>query len=84
MKKKIVAVMIASMMILGLTGCGNKDMFDTVYTFNRAIIELPNGEVIEGKIDRWSDYEDGDQIQVTINGTIYLVHSSKCVLINDK
>lgn len=59
-------------------------MFDTVYTFNRAIIELPNGEIIEGKVDRWSDYEDGDQIQVTINGTIYLVHSSKCVLINDK
>ena len=84
MKKKIVAVMIASMMILGLTGCGNKDMFDTVYTFNRAIIELPNGEVIDGKVDRWSDYEDGDQVQVTINGTIYLVHSSKCVLINDK
>ena len=84
MKKKIVAMMIASMMILGLTGCGNKDMFDTVYTFNRAIIELPNGEVVEGKVDRWTDYEDGDQIQVTINGTIYLVHSSKCALINDK
>lgn len=30
------------------------------------------------------DYKDGDQVQVTINGTIYLVHSSKCVLINDK
>ena len=84
MKKKIVAVMLTSLMILGLTGCVNKDMFDTVYTFNRAIIELPNGEIIEGKVDRWSDYEDGDQIQVTINGTIYLVHSSKCVLINDK
>lgn len=84
MKKKIVAVMLTSLMILGLTGCCNKDMFDTVYTFNRAIIELPNGEIIEGKVDRWSDYEDGDQIQVTINGTIYLVHSSKCVLINDK
>lgn len=84
MKKKVLAVMLTSLMILGLTGCGNKDMFDTVYTFNRAIIELPNGEVIEGKVDRWSDYEDGDQVQVTINGTIYLVHSSKCVLINDK
>ena len=71
------------MVVLGLTGCGNKDMFDTVYTFDRAIIELPNGEVVEGKIDKWADYEDGDQIQITINGTIYLVHSSKCVLIND-
>ena len=84
MKKKVLAVMLTSLMILGLTGCGNKDMFDTVYTFNRAMIELPNGEVVEGKIDRWTDYTDGDQIQITIDGTIYLVHSSKCVLINDK
>ena len=84
MKKKVLAVMLTSLMILGLTGCGTKDMFDTVYTFDRAIIELPNGEVVEGRIDRWTDYEDGDQIQITIDGTIYLVHSSKCVLINDK
>ena len=84
MKKKVLAVMLTSLMILGLTGCGNKDMFDTVYTFDRAIIELPNGEIVEGKIDRWTDYEDGDQVQITIDGTIYLVHSSKCVLINDK
>ena len=84
MKKKVLAVMLTSLMVLGLTGCGNKDMFDTVYTFNRAMIELPNGEVVEGKIDRWTDYTDGDQVQITIDGTIYLVHSSKCVLINDK
>ena len=84
MKKKVLAVMLTSLVALGLTGCGNKDMFDTVYTFNRAIIELPDGEVVEGKIDRWTDYTDGDQIQITIDGTIYLVHSSKCVLINDK
>ena len=83
MKKKVLAVMLISLMVLGLTGCGNKDMFDTVYTFNRAMIELPNGEVVEGKIDRWTDYTDGDQIQITIDGTIYLIHSSKCVLIND-
>ena len=83
MKKKVLAVMLTSLVVLGLTGCGNKDMFDTVYTFDRAIVELPNGEVVEGKIDKWADYEDGDQIQITINGTIYLVHSSKCVLIND-
>ena len=83
MKKKVLTVILTPLVVLGLTGCGNKDMFDTVYTFDRAIIELPNGEVVEGKIDKWADYEDGDQIQITINGTIYLVHSSKCVLIND-
>ena len=83
MKKKIVTVMIAGMMMLSLIGCGNKDMFDTVYTFDRAIIELPNGEVIEGKVDRWVDYKDGDQIQVKINSKTYLVHSSNIVLISE-
>jgi ribosomal protein S1 len=63
-----------------LTGC-NKQLFDTTYSFDRAIISLPNGKIIEGKIDSWTDYEDGDQIQVKINGTTYLVHSSDIVLI---
>ena len=68
---------------LGLTGCGNKDMWDTVYTFDKAIISLPNGNIIEGEVESWTDYEDGDQIQVTIDGVIYLVHSSNVILIND-
>ena len=33
-----------------LTGCVNKDMFDTVYTYDRAIIELPTGTIVEGKV----------------------------------
>ena len=40
--------------------------------------------MIEGKIDSWTDYEDGDQIQVVINGTTYLVHSTNIVLIQEK
>lgn len=66
-----------------MTGCGNKKIIDTTYMFNRAIVSLPDGSVVEGKVDTWSDYEDGDQIQVKINGVIYLVHSSNVVLIKD-
>jgi hypothetical protein len=59
-------------------------MWDTVYTYNDAIISLPNGKVIEGKIDSWTDYEDGDQIQVKLdNGKTYLVHSEDIVLIHN-
>ena len=50
------------------------------YTFDRAIIELPNGEIIDGKITSWRDF-DGDQIQVKIDGKTYLVHSSDIVMI---
>lgn len=35
---------------------------------------------VEGKVESWRDYEDGDQIQVTIDGVTYLVHASDAVL----
>ena len=80
MKKKfIIAVLVASCLILG--GCGNKDLFDTVYNYDYAIIQLPNGEIIEGKVEKWADYEDGDQLQIKIDGVIYLVHSNNVSLI---
>lgn len=65
-----------------LSGC-NKQMIDTTYKFDRAIIQLPNGTVIDGKVQSWTDFEDGDQIQVKIDGVTYLVHSSDIALIKD-
>lgn len=85
--KKIVTIILASAMMLGtafaLSGCGNKQIFDTTYTFTRAIISLPDGTVINGKVESWKDYEDGDQIQVKIDGVTYLVHSSNICLISE-
>lgn len=86
MKKRIAMVlavlaMLCCMLIFG--GCGNKQVIDVTYSFERAIIELPNGEIIEGKVSSWKDYDDGDQIQVKINGKTYLVHSSDIVLISE-
>lgn len=79
--KKILGIILCSIILLvSLTGC-NKQLIDVTYTFDRAIIEMPNGEIIEGKISSWKDFADGDQIQVKIDGVTYLVHSSKVVLI---
>lgn len=83
MKKKIVALVLAVVCVLSMTACGNKQFLDTTYTFDKAIISLPNGEVVEGEVKSWKDYEDGDQIQVKIGDTTYLVHSSNIVLIAD-
>ena len=74
------AVLAASALLL--TAC-NKQMVDLTYSYERAILSLPNGEVIEGKVSSWTDFEDGDQIQVRIDGKTYLVHSSNIVLISD-
>ena len=65
-----------------LSGC-NKQMIDTTYKFDRAIIELRNGTIVEGKVQSWTDFEDGDQIQVKIDGVTYLVHLSNIDLIAD-
>lgn len=83
--KKIIALLLALVVILSvalLAGC-NKQMVDLTYSYERAVLVLPNGEVIEGKVSSWTDFEDGDQIQVRIDGKTYLVHSSNIVLISD-
>ena len=84
--KKMIAIVLAAAIVLSLaatmTGC-NKQMVDLTYSYEYAIISLPNGEVVEGKVSSWTDFEDGDQIQVKINGKTYLVHSSNIVLISD-
>lgn len=81
--KRIASGLVAALLALILVGCGNYDTFDTVYEYDRAIIQLANGEVIEVEIASWSDYE-GEQIQITTpDGTVYLTSSLRCDLIKD-
>ena len=83
--KKILAVLLAVVAlagILSLVGC-NKQMVDLTYSYEYAIIALPNGEIVEGKVTSWTDFEDGDQLQIKIDGKTYLVHSSNVVLISE-
>lgn len=81
--KKVFAFLLAATLAVSLAACGNRQMIDMTYTYDRAVISLPNGEVVDGKIQSWHDYEDGDQIQVTVDGKTYLVHSANIALIND-
>ena len=61
----------------------NRTIIDLTYAYDRAIIELPNGESVQGEVESWTDYTDSDQIQVKINGRVYLVHSADVALIKD-
>ena len=76
-RKSLIGLIAAAMVSISVSGCGNKDLWDTVYTYDYAIIQLQNGEVVEGKVEKWSDYEDGDQIQVTIDGKTYTFDDDK-------
>lgn len=84
--RKTISILLAVVMVLslmcGLAGC-NRQIFDATYKFDTAIISLPDGSVVSGKVDSWLDFEDGDQIQVVIDGVTYLVHSNNVALIKD-
>ena len=78
--KKIVAISLIVMLVVVITACSNKQIVDWTFNFNRAIVSLPNGEIIDGVVQSWKDFEDGDQIQVKIDGITYLVHSANVAL----
>lgn len=81
--KKFIAIVLAVLMIISLVGC-NYTLIDTNYKYDRAIIELADGEVVEVEIARWTDY-DGEQLQIeATDGTVYLTNSFRCDLIRDK
>ena len=81
--KKIILISVAALLICAsLTSC-NVQVVDTTYGYDKAIIHLPNGEVVEGAVESWKDYDGCDQIQVKIDGVTYFCHHSNVVLIKE-
>ena len=82
MRNRIVCVAVCCMMLISclvFCSCGNYQVFDTAYTYSWAQIRLPDGTIVEGKVNNWTDYE-GDQLQIKIDGTTYLVHAANAVM----
>jgi len=85
--KKIICVVLILSLALALTACqvGNRQMgWDTTQTFTHAILELGNGEIVEGTVTSWRDFEESDVVQFTMNGVTYLTHYSKVILCTKK
>lgn len=79
--KKLIAVILVLIFALFLTGCGNRQMIDATFRFDYATIYSPGGEIVaQGKVQSWTDFEDGDQLQVKIDGVVYLTHASNVIL----
>ena len=80
---KAIKILLLAIPVILLTGC-NKQVFDFEYTYDTAICEIGN-EVKEIKIKKWTDYEDGEQIQIIgKDGNTYLVSTNKCALVKEK
>ena len=85
--KKIICVVLILSLALALTACkiGNRQVgWDTTQTFTHAILEFGNGELVEGTVTSWRDFEDSDVVQFTMNGITYLTHYSKVILCTEK
>lgn len=82
MRKKIICFIIGLCVMFVVSGC-NYQVVDLQYQYNYAYIQLQDGTLIQGKIESWRDYEDGDQLQVTVDGKVYLTHSYNCTLVYD-
>lgn len=81
--KKIIAVSLAAVMLLVICGACNMQVVDTTWSYEKGIITLPNGDVVEGKVETWREYSDSDMLQVKIDGKQYLTHSVNVVLISE-
>lgn len=91
MKKKIILGLITLSTVIA-TACssasnvsaahwgGNKMFYDSNY-FDKAIIDLHN-KIITVEVESWTDFEDGEQLQIRAkDGTVYLTSSYNCTLI---
>lgn len=83
MKKRVALIIFLVVILISCTGCYNKQLFDATYHYDRAIVYLPNGEIVEGRVSSWRDFEDGDSIQIKIDGKTYLTHICNVCLIDD-
>lgn len=78
--KRIVSLIVVLCAALALGGC-NRTLFDTNYTFNKAIITIGD-QTYCYDIKSWKDYE-GEQLQITLeDGSTILVSSYNTILIN--
>lgn len=81
--KAFVSLGIAAALLIGVKSIYNRQIWDLTYSYEYALLSLPGGEFVKGKVDSWRDFDDGDQIQVKINGKTYLTHFTNVVLISE-
>lgn len=80
MKKKLILGLVLSSTLL--VGCGNRQILDTAWNFNKAIIIIGD-EKIEVEVDSWKDYEDTTVQIKTKDGKVYLTDIKNVLMIKE-
>ena len=80
-KSKIISACVAVLATTALLAGCNKRIFDFNYTFDKAVVTVGDTKMVYD-IVRWTDYEDGEQLQIELkDGSVVLVSSFNTVLI---
>ena len=86
MKKILLAILLCLVMsvtALSMVGC-NYQFTDLNYNYTNAYVKIGE-EWKDLEIKSWRDYDDGEQIQITLkDGTVMLVSSYYCILYKGK
>lgn len=86
MKKRVALIISLAMILISCTGCYNNQLAGMTDHYDRAIIYLPNGEIVEGRVSSWTSWTsfgDGGAVQIKIDGKTYLTHICNVCLIDD-
>lgn len=83
MIKKLLITIFVYLSFITLSGCGNKDILGTTFTFKYAKIRLVDVRIVECEVKQWAKYNNQDSVRVTFeNGEEYYTHSSNVILYN--
>ena len=87
MKRVVLLIIFLAIILVSCTGCFyDKQLFDATHDYDRAIVYLPNGEIVEGRVSSWTSWTsfgDGGAVQIKIDGKTYLTHICNVCLIDD-
>ena len=86
MKKRIALIIFLAIILISCTGCHNTQSIKMTCLYDRAIVYLPNGEIVEGRVSSWTSWTsfgDGGAVQITIDGKTYLTHICNVCLIDN-
>jgi len=71
--KKVLRTVLVIFLLLGLTGCGNKDLWGFGhYTFTRIHILNPDGEDVCLEVKQWTESDVGIEVDTVEYGPLFL------------
>ena len=81
---KKIMIIAAIGLSLFVAGCGNMDIVDWHWTFDRAKIRVDGDKWEEVKVKNWHDYDGSDMIAVETDTQVFVTHSMNVILIKNK